>query len=221
MTHFLTPCTALVLLLPAAARGELVAWSYDWGSRTGSVAATGGAATGGTGTGGISFATPTGTAVGTSDIVAANLTTFSSAPSGTPDTFSNTPYRLDVKLTDPSGAAGVLTFGGRFRGTLTPTSANITNDFDGPTAKSIHLGDNTYTVILGAYIAPGAPNSTTTGSIGAHVDVVPGVVPTPTPAPGPASATPEPSTLVLAGMGLLALGARAWRRGRSPAVGSA
>src|SRR5262245_38070307 len=128
----------VAVLLPAVARADMVSWSYDWGSSTIAVPA---------GTGGISLATPTGNAIGTSDIVAANLTTFSSAPAGSADTFANSAYNLSVKLTDAaSGQSGLLSFGGMFTGSLTPTSANITNAYDSPTAKSIQLGGNTYTV---------------------------------------------------------------------------
>jgi MYXO-CTERM domain-containing protein len=198
---------ALLSLLPAAARADIVAWSYDWGSSTVAVAA------GGAGTGGVSLATPTGNAVGTSDIVAANLATFSSALPGSPDTITNVPYNLNVKLTDgASGASGLLSFGGRFSGTLTPTSADISNAFDGPTTKSIQLGDNTYTVTLENYTAPGAPNATTTGSIGAHVAVLADASSPPASPPQSAAATPEPSASVLAGLGLAVLAAVRSRR---------
>src|SRR5262249_49378179 len=111
--------------------------------------------------------------------------------------------------------------GGKFSGALTPTSANITNTYDAPTSQSIHLGSSTYTVTLGTYIAPGAPGSTTTGSIGAHVDVLADSVPTPAPppVPQPAAEAPEPSSLVLASLGLLGLSRCAWRSRRSRRAG--
>ncbi len=202
---------SLVLLLPAAARAELISWSYDWGSSTASVAA------GGAGTGGINLSTPTGNVVGGSDIVAANLSTFSAALPGSPDTFTNTLYNLNIKVTDAaSGLSGLINFSGKFNGTVTPTSANVTTTFDSPTTKSIHLGSNTYQVTLGPYTAPGAPGATTTGSIGAHVNITPDVG-QPPPPPPPAHDTPEPSSLVLTSLGLLGVGGKAWqswRRGR-------
>jgi hypothetical protein len=202
----------------STARADLITWSYNWGSNPLSISADGAS------TGGISLSTPTGSVTGSSDIVAANLSTFSSALPGTLDTFTNKGYTLNLTLTDgPSGASGTLSFNGAFNGTLSPTSAQITNTFSGSTTGSLHLGNDNYVVTIGPYSAPGIPGSANLGSIGAHVEVTPDVISQPPPPPPPPPPTgnpppvidqaPEPATLVLAALSLPVLGAvRGWRR---------
>jgi hypothetical protein len=132
-----------------------------------------------------------------------------------PDHFTNKNYSLIVDLTDSaSNKSGMLTFTGSLNGTLSLTSANIKNTFIGPLTQHLDLGGNLYTVTIGPYAAPGIPDSTQTGSISAHVSVQPEG---PTgggsggPVPPPSRQTPEPSTLLLAGLGLSALGMAGWR----------
>jgi PEP-CTERM motif len=121
-------------------------------------------------------------------------------------TFTHAGYHLSLFLHDEaSGEAGLLDFFGEFNGTLSPTEADITNAFPGPTQQSLTLGRNRYTVTLGAYVPPGPPGGAP-GRIEAHVDV---------------RGVPEPATLTLAGMGVSLLGGAAWRAWRRRAIGPA
>jgi hypothetical protein len=119
-------------------------------------------------------------------------------------TFGQVPYSLDVSLRDDtSGATGTLSFTGQFDGVLDKKSILLNNTFTGLTTQSLTLGANVYTVTVGPYNSPGAPGSTTPGSIEADVTVQP---------QGGPPASPEPSCLVLAGLGLSSLGLGLWRR---------
>jgi hypothetical protein len=197
-------------MVGAAARADFINWGYNWTHTPAVVAADTG------GTGGITLTNHQGgTGSGNSDVVASEITTFSSASVNAPDHFTNKNYSLIVDLTDSaSNKSGMLTFTGSLNGTLSLTSANIKNTFIGPLTQHLDLGGNLYTVTIGPYAAPGIPDSTQTGSISAHVSVQPEG---PTgggsggPVPPPSRQTPEPSTLLLAGLGLSALGMAGWR----------
>jgi hypothetical protein len=197
--RLVTTALALLFLTTGAARADMIGWSYDWSRSPLSVVADG------TGTGSVDLAVnPGGTVSGNSTISVVNLSTSSAATSAAPDTFTAKPYTLTLSLTDgPSQATGQMAFAGHFDGTLTSTSAAIKNTFDGPTTQTLQLGNDTFTVSIGPYTAPGAPNATLTGGISAFVSVsgAPTPVPEPpTPVPGPAESAPEPSTLLLAAL---------------------
>jgi hypothetical protein len=204
------------LALGVAARADMITpWSYSWTRSPISVPADN------NGTGGISMTvaplTPGTHVVGDSDINAVNLSTFSSAPAGTVDSFTNANYSLTVQLTDMnSNTSGSLTFHGFFSGTLSTTSAQIDNTFLNPLTQSIVLGQHDYTVALNTYVPPGLPDSTTFGSIGAHVSITDSII-DPPPGSGGGGGTgggvstvPEPSTLLLAGLAVPA-GLALWR----------
>jgi hypothetical protein len=198
---------ALTLLSAAGVRADFVSWSYNWSRSPVAVGASAG------GTGGLTLTDePLNHADGTSDIVATNIRSFSSASRSHPDTFTNATYSLHLNLTDTaSGATANMTFTGFFSGTLSATSANIANTFTGPTTFSQTLGGHVYTVTIGAYAPPGPPTASNAGSISAHVGVdeftPPG--PGPGPTPGPSNA-PEPSTLLLSGVGVGLVGLGRW-----------
>jgi hypothetical protein len=138
---------------------------------------------------------PGATAAGSSDIVATDLQTVSSADDDHPDRFTAQSYQLKLTLTDlASHAAGSLTFAGVFDGTISKLTSDISNTFTGPTTQTLTLGGNTYTVTIGAYTPPAPPNADNLGAIGAHAEV----------SVRPAQ-SPEPSTLVLAGLALAAV----------------
>jgi hypothetical protein len=201
---------ALVLLatVSGVARADMITpWTYSWSRNPISVAADN------NGTGGISMSlaplAPGTNMVGDSDIIAVSLSTFSSTPAGTVDTFTNSPFSLTVQLTDQNSAVSKsLTFNGVFNGTLSQTNAQITATFLNPTTQSILLGSNTYTVALNSYVPPGIPNATVFGDIGAHVSIQDG---TNGGGGGTVESAPEPSTLLLAGMTLPAAGLVLWR----------
>jgi hypothetical protein len=197
--RLVTKTLALLFLTAGAARADMIGWSYDWSRSPLSVSADG------TGTGSVDLAVnPGGAITGNSTISVVNLSTSSAATNATPDTFTAKPYALTLSLTDgPSQASGQLTFAGHLDGTLTATNAAIKNTFDGPTTQTLKLGNDTFTVSIGPYTAPGAPNASLTGGISAFVTVNGAPIPVPeppTPLPGPAESAPEPSTLVLAAL---------------------
>jgi hypothetical protein len=187
-----TRAAALVVILTMAttARADWIAWTYSWSNSPQTIQADN-PSSGGS----IALTNePTLSAVGNTDIVATNIRTYSTAPGSAPDTFTNKAYALTLNLTDSaSGQSGAAVFTGVFNGTLTATSANITNTFTSPTTAYLDLGDNQYTVTLTAYTPPGPTGSVNAGAIGAHAVVTVAHI---------VEATPEPTALLLAGIGI-------------------
>lgn len=197
---------ALLFILGTQSQAAFIEWTYAWSREPieGSVAADPG------GTGGVSLTNELEkTAVGSSDVVATNLRVFSSTEPSVPDTITDGAYSLTITIKDvASGESGSLTFTGLLNGTFSTSSANVSNEFTGVTSNFLVLGDNTYNVTIGPYSPPGPPSATNAGSIGAHVEVIPGDD------GGVISETPEPGTLALAGFGLALTGVSRWRRRR-------
>jgi hypothetical protein len=191
------------LAWPAAARADPM-WSYSWSPQSSTIDAT-------TGPGSIHLASESLVqASGGTNVLATSLTTSASGPS----TFSSAAYSLTMTLTDAaSGKSGTLTFSGAFDGTLSPTSAKISNTFTGLQTQQLILGSNQYTVTIGPYLPPGPPGATLPGGIGASVSVANlgngGV---------DGGKAPEPSSLLLAGLGGAALMALRFRRRRTNPV---
>jgi hypothetical protein len=180
---------------------DVITWSYQWDRSPLAV---------GAGTGGVGFTNENlAHAAGPSDIVATNLSVFSSANPATPDFISSGGYSLKLTLTDDaSHAQGIFTFTGQLGGTISSASAQVTNTFTNATTQAQTLGGNLYTVTIGPYTAPGPPMSTNLGAIAAHVDVRAGSTPS-------TQSNPEPSTLLLGGLGTAFLGfisLSQWRR---------
>lgn len=196
---------ALLLALVPKAHADLIPWAYSWSRSPTDILANA------PGTGYIALTDEKqGTAVGSSDIVATNLKTVSTATAANPDVFTAKSYALTLTLTDlTSGTSGTLTFNGLINGTLSSANSNLSNSFTGQTTQQLVLGNSIYTTIIGAYTPPGPPDSNNLGSIGAHADVtVSHVI---------VESVPEPGTLALSLLGLAAVGAgRRWlpRRGR-------
>jgi hypothetical protein len=202
-----------VLLTVGRLPADPVAWSYDW-SRTPQVVNPDGS-----GTGGITLGLTTGGghATDNADIVATILSTFGDAAIGTPDSYTNRPYSLTLHLTDDVlHASGMLTFTGMFSGTVTATTAAITNVFEGPTAQTLTLGNHRFRVTMGQYFAPGGPGGAT-GSIHAGVQVQ--TLSQSGGGQGQGNGqgsqqhnSPEPTCLVLCGIGLSCVSVAYWRR---------
>jgi hypothetical protein len=208
-----TAALTVLLILVAPSHASFVPWSYNWTRSPIAVSSDS------PGSGGISLTDePLGHASGSSDVVATNLRTFSSATRSSPDHFTNAKYSLTLFLQDDnSGQHTTLTFTGVFNGTLTASNSNITTVFGPNSSQSVVLGGHTYNVALGSYAPPGPPSAVNAGSITAHV----GVDEPPDSGGGggggggggtPPSGTPEPSTLLLSCLGLSCLAARAWRK---------
>jgi hypothetical protein len=197
---FLTAVLAIVACGTSHARADFVPWSYNWTRSPIAVSADP------PGSGGISMTDePLGHASGSSDIVATNLRTFSSATRSTPDHFTNAKYTLTLFLQDDnSGQHTTLSFTGVFNGTLTASNSNITTLFGPNSTLQVNLGGHTYIVSLSSYAPPGPPSAVNAGSITAHVSV--------DEPHGPPPGTPEPSSLVLSSLGLSLLGVMGWRK---------
>jgi hypothetical protein len=212
VVHLFSAVLATVTFAVSHAKADFVPWTYNWARSPISLAADT------PGTGGLTLTDqPLGHAIGSSDIVATNIRTFSSATRTSPDKFSNRGYTLTLFLQDDkSGASKALTFSGFFSGALSSNSANLLNTFTGAVSQTAALGGHTYTVTIGSYAPPGPPTAANAGSISAHVSVdqfTPGG--TGGGGGGGGGGThenPEPSTLLLAGTGLSFLGAAGWRK---------
>jgi hypothetical protein len=196
---------ALALLLPlGSTRADLIPWVYSWSTSSTEIHANSPS----TGKVTLLIDDSQKSAIGDSDIVAANLKTYSTALPGHADVFTARTYSLSLFLQDSdSGKGGTLTFTGQLDGTLTAKSSNLKNTFTNSTTQELILGDNLYTVNFGPYTPPGPPSSNITGSIGAHTSItVEHLI---------VSQIPEPTTLVLSGLGMMLLGATHWRARRS------
>jgi hypothetical protein len=200
-----------LVLLTGSAHADFIDYGYNWSRtpNTGVIIADPG------GTGGLTLTDePTKTASGSSDIVATNLRTFSSADPKHPDTLTHKAFTLTLTLTDTmSGQTGSMTFHGEFNGSFSASSSNIKATFLGATSDSMMMGTaatgfRMYTVTFGSYSPPGPPSATNAGSIGAHVDVA-------SQGSGGGHHMPEPSTVVLSLMGLSCAGLASWRKWRA------
>jgi hypothetical protein len=211
-------CTAVALLSTSTAVRADPSWSYAATAVPSISASTFNTPIN---TSSITFTGGSGNVTGTSSIVIYNLATVSSESQATPDTFANVPFTMGVNLQDtaslgnPAGS-GSVTFQGKYsatgvsssssqNGALTWLQSNGTYSSALPTASTLNLGANTYTVSIISVTPPGAPGLP--GSVEALVTVngpgIQGGQPPPT--------APEPTSLVLAGVALPAL-LRARRR---------
>ena len=194
--------TALGLMLLAAANAQatFVPYDYSWAPNSLVVGADSG------GTGGISMTLQQmARAEGSSDVIATNLRTFSSAPRTTPDQVARGSYSLTLTLTDVgSGVSGQVRFDGYFSGTFSTTSSNVSNNFVGDVTKTLVLGSHTYVITIGPYAPPGPPNASNAGTISAHISVDEDG--------HQGDEAPEPSTLLLSCMGISFVGAASWRK---------
>jgi hypothetical protein len=198
---------ASLCLAGTCARADFVNWSFNWSRSPADVISADAF-----GTSKISLTDEAfGRATGSSDIVATNIRTSSTAPVGHPNHFLDAAYSLTLRLTDDaSNESGTLTFNGLFNGTLSSGSANIRTRFTGSTTGALVLGNNEYVVTFGDYSPPGPPGINNAGSIGATVEVR-SLTPDPEPGPGPVD-SPEPSAVLLSCLGLSVLGAASWRK---------
>ena len=214
---------ATFLLTSTGVRADSIPWGYSATSPPDIAATTSPLSS-------ISFAGSSGVASGNSGIIIYNLTTTSSAPDSSPDSFNNVPFNLAVSLTDikatgSSAAAGirptgVVNFAGLFNATNVTNKSLLpgTNTWTlvpgnaSPTSASVVLGANdtgwsTYTVTISSFTPPGQPGGAP-GSIQAIVTIVPASGGPGGPGDGgpgngePPSGTPEPASLILAGLGL-------------------
>jgi len=208
---------AMLLTTGAGARAtsilpDDVTWTYTFTTTPGAVFADGNPGAG------VNFTVsqPGQSANGSSDIVAANLTEFSTATVANPDKLAtNGNYAVSLQIqTSVAGPIQTATFDftGKLSGTFSANNSNVSNAFGPNSTQTVQLGGYNFTVSLTSYTPPGPPNapdSTSSGAIGAHVTVS-AITPTQT--------TPEPSTILLSGLGLSLLGGATWRKRRKAQV---
>jgi hypothetical protein len=226
---------ALVLAATAQAAPVQISWTDHWAALTPKLYAEG--FNGGT-SHYVSFSTPlamtsqspAGQAV---TVLAANLTTVSSAPSSTrPDRIS-ADYTLSLMVTDEtSNAWKVLLFHGQLNGTFWRWGSSLSARFLPVNPQTFFLGRNFYAVAFGslvkvrgttnqytldAYLAAVQAGQTAHAAAAASpLTASPLDDGTPVGAPAPQGA-PEPCTLLLAGLGAAGLAGPAlwqWRRRR-------
>jgi hypothetical protein len=206
--HSLPPCAgialALLLLVNASARADLLTWGYNWEPSVAKVFANAG------GSGYLSLTDePANSANGSSNTVVTNIHTVSTAPFNTPDIFHQAPITFTLQLTDKAtGATGSVKFSGSFSGVIAGNFANIQLAFPTPNAtESVTLGGNKYAVALGTYTPPGPPGASNGGALNAFVTVTPS-----NGGGGGVASAPEPGALTLAGLALPFLGLSGWRK---------
>ena len=196
---------ALALTATTQSQADPFSFTYNWTASPIAI---------GAGTGGVTLTDET--AVTTSntetDTAATNITVFSAAPTGTPDSIptpsSGSNYSLAVTLTDNGGAGTkTVTFTGLLLGNLTHDSSNLTNAITGSTDDTgLHVGATSgtvvfdhekYTVSYNGFAAPGPEAQHNVGSISFHISAQ-AVIST--------SQSPEPSSMVLGCLGLSFVG---------------
>jgi len=204
MKRLFVPVFALLVCL-AALGSEAIAgilWTADWTPGTNAVISD-------SGKNQITFKNEAPyTVEGNSDITATRLEVAPVVDDF--DTFTGQNYSLKLKLTDKaSGKSEDFSFSGSLTGTISfkdgAGSSNVDNTFNDPVTVTKVIGANEYTVTIGPYTPPPAPGGNPS-AISAHVDV------TPYNGEEPPNETPEPTSLVLAGLGIAGLGARAWKK---------
>jgi len=180
-----------VLVAGAPAWADFIPWAYSFSASPNPVTSNDGSAS-------VNFAGTSGQeSLNFNGLLAANI----SATGPTDATFSGRGYTFTMHLTDvTSNASTDLKWTGALSGT---GPFALTNKFAKP-SQSVALGQHNYTVTLGSFTPPTATQG---GKLSADVVVGGPTVP-------PVNQVPEPTSLLLAGLGVSALGARAWWRKR-------
>jgi hypothetical protein len=181
-----------LLVVGAPARADFIPWSYSFSVNPNPVTSNDGSAS-------VNFATTSGTHTGSNDSFLATTLTGSGSTNAA---FSSRGYTFTMHLTDlASSTSANLSWTGAFSGN---SPFNLTNKVPNPN-QTVTLGQHEFTATLGAFVPPVSGKA---GSLQVQVIAT-------TPNGGPVNQVPEPTSLLLAGVGLSALGARAWWRKRS------
>jgi hypothetical protein len=139
-------------------------------------------------------------------IVLTNLSTTSSTPNATPDSFTNRVYAIALTLTNQNNGQSITqTLTGAMSGSASATSGAFTNVFNQSSLVYIFGNGNQFTVSNFAFNSPGAPGATSSGSINGIVSFNQNVV-----------GAPEPGSFALVAPAMLGVvGIAARRRKKS------
>jgi len=152
-------------------------------------------------------------ALGSTNISLTNFTETSALMRPNFASITNTPFNIQFNIQTDGAPVQTGNFTGTFSGKFNNSATVTSVMFTGPASQTFNFGQNgTFVVDSLDFVAPGAPNSTTLGSIGATVRFTPGATP---------PAVPEPASIVpfaLGGLALLGLMARKGRRSSIAAV---
>jgi hypothetical protein len=217
MTHPPHRWTAalVVLALASPLRADyLPAWTYSWSTTTPTLQAN-------SGTGSVTLTPDTGAGakpVGGTTLVAASITTSSTASPNTPALFTTGAYQLGLTITDKtSGLSHTFDFGGNLTGSISSGSALLSNTYTSPTSATFDIGSTAYTVAMTSYLHPGPPGSSAYGAFGATVTVAQvgggGTI--------SGFSAPEPSSLLLCGLGAAGCAFAGYRRRRAQRLAAA
>jgi hypothetical protein len=136
-------------------------------------------------------------ATDTTDI-STKIWSFSTATAAHPQTVSDLPFAINIKLTDKaSGLSEYVSFGGALNGNFWNNGSTLSPTFFGPLSKSVDINHHLFTVSFESFTPPAG-----LGHPGEFVFDV------------SVHHNPEPSTLVLAGIGAPLFGLILRRRRR-------
>lgn len=133
--------------------------------------------------------------------ISTKIWSFSTATAAHPQSVSDLPFAINLKLTDKSsGLSEYVSFGGALNGNLWNNGSTLSPTFFGPLSKSVDINHHLFTVTFESFTPPAGLGHP--GQFVFDVNV---------------QHNPEPSTLVLAGIGAPLFGLYLRRRRQAKA----
>jgi len=138
---------------------------------------------------------------GVASAVSTKVYGYSTASAAHPQSVSDLPFAVNLKLTDtPSGLSEYVSFGGALNGNLWNNGSTLSPTFSGPLSKTLDIDHHLFTVTFASFTPPAGLDHP--GQFVFDVKV---------------NHNPEPSTLVLAGIGAPLFGLVLRRRSKRTA----